>query len=145
MSGAQLQTERRIEFRDTDAAGIAHFTAFFEYMEEAEHALLRKLGLSVVMHDQEGSLSWPRVSAHCDYRSPVRFEDVLQIDVAVDQLGERSVRYQFTFRHQQKLVAEGTLTAVCCRLEGQSPPRSISIPPAIRAKLSGASQAADEA
>ncbi|MEL7264077.1 MAG: hypothetical protein AAFP69_04590, partial [Planctomycetota bacterium] len=39
--------QRRVEFRDTDAAGIVHFSAFFPFMETAEHAFLRSLGLSV--------------------------------------------------------------------------------------------------
>ena len=31
---------RQVEFNDTDMAGIAHFTAFFRWMEEAETAFL---------------------------------------------------------------------------------------------------------
>lgn len=38
---------RRVEFAETDMAGIAHFSSFVIYMEQAEHALLRSLGTSV--------------------------------------------------------------------------------------------------
>jgi acyl-CoA thioesterase FadM len=38
---------RRVEFAETDAAGIVHFSSFFLYMEQAEHALFRSLGLSI--------------------------------------------------------------------------------------------------
>ena len=41
-------TRRRVEFMDTDMAGIVHFATFFRYMETAEHELLRKLGIPVV-------------------------------------------------------------------------------------------------
>ena len=34
-------TSRRVEFRDTDTAGIAHFSVFFVWMEQAEHAVSR--------------------------------------------------------------------------------------------------------
>jgi 4-hydroxybenzoyl-CoA thioesterase/acyl-CoA thioester hydrolase len=44
---AAFHTARRVEFRDTDAAGIMHFSTFFNRMEEAEHELLRTLGTSV--------------------------------------------------------------------------------------------------
>ena len=54
---------RRVEFRDTDAAGLAHFSTYFTFMEEAEHEFLRRRGLSVLMHDADGPLSWPRVAA----------------------------------------------------------------------------------
>jgi len=38
---------RIIEFRDTDMAGIVHFSNFFSYMEQAEHAFLRSVDLGV--------------------------------------------------------------------------------------------------
>ena len=81
--GSPDRYRRRIQFRDTDAAGIAHFSTFFLFMEEAEHEFLRARGLSVLMRDAEGAISWPRVAVKCDYASPAKFEDVLEIDVAL--------------------------------------------------------------
>ncbi|HQU42902.1 MAG TPA: thioesterase family protein [Pirellulales bacterium] len=127
-------SQRRVEFRDTDAAGIAHFTAFFNYMEEVEHEFLRSVGLSVLARDGEGVLSWPRVSAQCDYQGAVRFEDLLDIELAVDRVGEKSVTYRFVFHHDGRQVAEGRLTAVCCRMN-EAAPRSVPIPAEIAAKL----------
>lgn len=129
------RSQRRVEFRDTDAAGIAHFSVFFNYMEEVEHEFLRSRGLSVVMHDAEGVLSWPRVSAHCDYQGAVRFEDLVDVELNVDRIGKKSVTYRFVFRHGQRQVAEGRLTAVCCRME-QDAPRAVPIPDEIAARLS---------
>ena len=37
-------TTRRVEFGDTDMAGIMHFANFFRFMERTEHAFLRTLG-----------------------------------------------------------------------------------------------------
>lgn len=129
-----FRSQRRVEFRDTDAARIAHFSVFFNYMEEVEHEFLRSLGLSVVMHDSSGELSWPRVAAHCEYQGAVRFEDVLDIDLEVDRIGEKSVTYRFLFSHGERQVATGRLTAVCCRMQdGQ--PLSLPIPTEIVAKL----------
>ena len=42
-----FRISRFVEFADTDMAGIMHFSAFFRFMEGAEHALLRSLGFSV--------------------------------------------------------------------------------------------------
>src|SRR5213078_989612 len=44
---AVFRTTRRVEFADTDMAGIVHFANFFRYMESAEHEFLRSHGLSV--------------------------------------------------------------------------------------------------
>ncbi len=138
-----FHSRRRVEFRDTDAAGIAHFSTFFNYMEEVEHEFLRSLGLSVVMRDAAGVLSWPRVSAECDYRGAVCFEDELDIALTVERIGEKSVTYHFAFRHGQRQVAEGRLTAVCCRME-RGEPRSTPIPAEIAAKLRTAEEAPAE-
>jgi 4-hydroxybenzoyl-CoA thioesterase/acyl-CoA thioester hydrolase len=132
-----FRTQRRVEFCDTDMAGIAHFSAFFKYMESAEHELLRQLGLSVVASDDQGPFGFPRVGASCDFISPVRFEDVLDIEVLVGGLSDRSVTYQFDFTHQGRKVASGKMTSVCCRLHPGSAPSSIPIPAAVANPLKG--------
>ncbi len=104
-------------------------------MEAAEHEFLRSLGLSVMQLQDDGShLTWPRVAAACDYHAAARFEDVLQIGVAVEHLGSKSVRYRFEFRRELDKIATGTLTAVCCQLGGEGL-RSVEIPAEVRSKL----------
>lgn len=130
-----FSTTRRVAFRDTDAAGIMHFSVFFTWMEDAEHELLRHLGLSLSTRDSEGVISWPRVAATCDYKSPLKFEDEVTINVQLSRLGEKSATYTFQFMHQQREVAIGSLTAVCCRLPAEGAPYSIPIPKAVGKKL----------
>lgn len=130
-------TTRRVEFSDTDAAGIMHFVAFFRMMEQAEHDLLRSVGLSVVMHDEAGKFSWPRVNATCDFKAAARFEDILEIEVRIARLGARSVTYNHLFRRGESMLASGQVTAVCCRIEAGHPPASMPIPESIAARLRG--------
>lgn len=133
-----FKTTRRVEFRDTDAAGMVHFSVFFVYMEEAEHELLRHLGLRVHGLDSDGVISFPRVAARCDYQRAARFEDVLEIEVAIVRLGKKSVTYEFNFTHEGRPVASGQTTTVCCRFKEDGQPRSIAIPDWIAQKLSQA-------
>lgn len=120
--------QRRVEFCETDAAGIAHFSAFFQYMEQAEHALLRHVGTSVVSEDEAGTVSWPRVRASCDYTGSVRFEDLMEVVVRVARLGTKSVSYLFDFQLRDETVARGQMTTVCCRIQHGNAPESIAIP-----------------
>ncbi len=131
-----FQLTRRVEFRDTDMAGIVHFSVFFTYMEQAEHEFLRSLGLGVVFVVEGREISWPRVSASCDYRRAIKFEQLIDIKVSVSRIGEKSVTYQFRFEHEGQLVAEGQITAVCCLFQHGVPPQSVPIPGMIREKLS---------
>ena len=124
-----------MEFRDTDAAGIAHFSVFFVYMEQAEHELLRQLGLSVATATDRGEIGWPRVSAACEYHQPARFEDVLQVTVTVNRLGRKSVTYGFHFARDGR----GDRLGQRDRRVLPDPPRSsaagIDIPPEFADKL----------
>lgn len=130
-----FRTTRRVEFRDTDAAGMVHFSVFFNYMEAAEHEFLRQLGLSVFQADDAGTLTWPRVAASCDYRSTLKFEEVVEIEMTIERLGAKSVTYAARFLRDGVELAAGKLTVVCCRLEDARPPRSVEIPVSIAQKL----------
>ncbi|WP_372894909.1 acyl-CoA thioesterase [Stieleria sp.] len=136
-----FRTRRLVEFRDTDAAGIVHFSAFFPWMESAEHEMLRSLGIKVLpdSHD-DPSVTWPRVSVSCDYANAARFEDWLEIEVSVVKIGRSSIRYQVAFSRQDEgggivPVAKGTTVVVCCRLRPGGGLEKAMIPDEIRAKL----------
>lgn len=137
-------TTRRVEFSDTDAAGIAHFSAFFRFMEQAEHEFLRSRGLSVMLDDPGGTITWPRVSASCDFDGSVKFEDVLDIELSIDRLGSKSIAYGFVFTHAGRLVGRGKLVAVCCRVLPDGKLAGIEIPTSLRMKL-GSEEPSDPA
>lgn len=132
-------TGRRVEFRDTDAAGIVHFSAFFPMMETAEHELLRSLGIPVLPRDegQGPAVTWPRVAAECHYTAAARFEDELRIEVRVGRIGTSSVRYEFSFTRDGEPIAHGALTAVCCTLRPGGGLAKVPIPESIRQRLEG--------
>lgn len=121
-----FQYSRLVQFRDTDAAGIMHFSVYFTMMEEAEHALLRHVGTSVVVTSEETTISWPRVSSHCDFSGTAKFEDEVQIQVSISRIGTRSITYQFTFFNGGNQIAQGTMTSVCCEITSDGP-KSIDI------------------
>ena len=130
-----FHTSRFVEFSDTDMAGIMHFSAYFRYMEAAEHELLRSIWLSVYTEIDGAAVSFPRVAASCQYTAPVRCENVLDIEVSVQRVGTKSVTYVFRFAHEARVVATGEMTSVCCRVVHGQPPVSIPIPDAFAEKL----------
>lgn len=138
-------TTRRVLFRDTDAAGIAHFSMFLFWMEDVEHEFLRERGLSVMPtadKSQTAQVGWPRVSVSCDYFRPVRFEDLVEIRLAIEKIGRKSLTYVFHFYSQGKEVASGKVVAACCTLGPQGQPQAVAIPADfLRAISSGAPDA----
>ena len=132
-----FRVTRRVEFGDTDMAGIVHFSNFFRYMESAETAFLRARGLSVAWRDGGVRYGFPRVSVACDYARPARFEDVLTVEVHLEKVGRTSVAYRFEFSRDGAAVATGRATAVYCREGPDHAMHSVEIPADVRAKLEG--------
>ena len=137
----KFRTRRLVEFRDTDAAGIVHFSAFFPWMEAAEHEMLRSAGIQVLPPKGDPSaVTWPRVSVSCDYANAARFEDWLEIEVEVIKVGRSSVQYQVLFsrddgQDRPTPIATGRTVTVCCRLLPGGGLEKAEIPAEIRGKL----------
>ena len=123
---------RRLQFSETDMAGIAHFSVYFRFMEEAEHALWRAAGLSIGEAALTGG--WPRVSASFDYRNPLRFEDEFEVAVRIGSVTRRSLQYEFTVTRGDVLVGTGSMTAVSTTKE-DGRLRAVEIPQEMIARL----------
>ncbi len=134
----EFKMTRRIEFAETDMAGIVHFSNFFKMMEATEHAFFRSLGFSIHGHEVDCTTGWPRVSASCDYFRPLRFEDEVEIHLLVAEVRSRSIRYDFIFRRPADgvEVARGRVAAVCAMVDKKTGTlAAVAIPDAIRARI----------
>ena len=110
-----FSSTHRVEFADTDMAGIMHFSHFFRLMERTEHDFWRSVGLSVHVLLDGQTISWPRVRAVCDYKAPLRFEDEVLVTMQIAERKAKSAIYQFDFHKLPGLerVATGEFTVVC--------------------------------
>lgn len=130
---AEFTYRRRVQFAETDLAGIVHFSWYFRYMEEAEHALWRSLGLQIA--PPGGQVGYPRVSASCDFKGPLRFEDEFEVGVRVEAVGRRSLKYGFTLRRGDEILAIGAMTSVCVTHRQGESVQSVELPPDVVARL----------
>jgi acyl-CoA thioester hydrolase len=131
---AEYRYQRRVQFHETDQAGIVHFSCYFKYMEEAEHALWRHVGMSIAPPKPE--FGFPRVTATCDFKAPLKFEDELEVQIAVESIGRSSIRYACTLRRGTEVVATGSMTSVCVTRDEDGRVRSIDVPESVWARLS---------
>src|SRR5436190_23976214 len=103
----EFSITRRIQFAETDMAGIVHFANYFRWMEEVEHAFFRSVGLSISMQHDGLHIGWPRVSTACDFMGPVRFEDDVELKLRVVKVGEKSFSYEVEYSVGGRQVALG--------------------------------------
>jgi len=133
---SEFRYKRRVEFAETDMAGIVHFSAIFRYMEEAEHAMWRSVGLSI--GDTQNGLAWPRIAAACEFRNPLYFEDQVEVWVRLAAVKTRALDYEFTLVRGDTVIAVGTMTSVCVRKSADGTMKAAELPHDIVEKLRNA-------
>lgn len=113
MPSKAFKTLYRVTWADTDAAQVVHHSNYFRLFERAEEELYRHLGFSFTDFRTRG-LWFPRVEACCQYRKPAKFNDLLEIEVTVEEMKEKSVKYAFRILNKEnmQLLATGYVVAV---------------------------------
>ncbi len=133
----EYRYRRRVEFPETDMAGIVHFSNYFRYMEAAEHAFFRSLGLSIHMEHEGRVIGWPRVATECSYTRPLKFEDEFEIQLVVRRKIHKSLIYEFSFFDDAgQRIAKGSIKVMCVDYDPASGKmQSIPIPEVISEKI----------
>lgn len=129
-------TTRRVEFCDTDMAGIIHFANYYRYMEQAEHELFRAVGLKIHATLPDGTtFGWPRVSAACSFNAPAYYDDVLEVRVTIHKRSGRSLTTHYEFVRGDVVIATGEMKTAYCLIPPGEALRSAAIPEAAAAAL----------
>lgn len=132
-------TLRRVEFCDTDLAGIVHFANYYRYMEQAEHSLFRYLGLKIHgVLDSGWKYGWPRVSSTCNYQAPAFYGDVLEIRLTILRRSPRSLAVNYAFWREGASIATGEMTTAFCVFPPGERMRSEAMPDFIAGPLDAA-------
>lgn len=120
-------------------AGIMHYSNFFRFMETAEHGFYRSLGFSVVFDKHNPPLGFPRVHAECDFKKPLRFEDLVEIHLLVREKKRKSISFSFRFRNlsatPHEEAARGIVTIVCVSRQPDGTMIAVPIPSDIADKI----------
>ena len=127
---ARVVLRRRIEWMDTDAAGIYHWTTVFRLAEAAEAALHTALGIADFTFG-----ATPRVAVQATFARSLKFNDPVDVELAVRSLGRTSVEYALTISAEGDVAAQGSVKSVLIDRETR---RAAPWPDHARAQLSGA-------
>ena len=122
--------EHRVIFGDTDQMGVVYYANYLRFFEAARAAYWRGQGHSY--KDLEAAdVALPVVEAHCRYRRPAYYEDLLAIAVVVSELRGASLTFSYQIRRGDELLADGWTRHAVIGASGK--PKAL--PPDLRAKL----------
>jgi len=147
---SHFRDRRRVEFYETDMAGIVHFSNYFRFMESTEHAFFRSLGLALHSDDGGSMSGWARVGARCEFRLPLHYMDEVEIELTVRSKSKNSLAYDFVFRRvadrngptSPDEVALGTLEVVHVTQSAGGRMRASAMPPEVAARVHPVPEAA---
>ena len=117
----------RVAWVDTDAGGRIHFSNALRWAEVAEIGLMRRQGLL------EGWGDYPRKHVEAEFHRVLRFEDEIEVRLAVERVGRTSITYAWTIAKDGEVHVSGRHTVVNVDRQGRPEPLSDRV----RAALSG--------
>lgn len=104
----QFKTEVRVRLSETDVMGIVFHGCYFNYMEVGRMDYLRHLGLT---HKDRPIKSFPNVvrRSTCEFESPARFDDLLEVYVRIPEIKNSSFKFEFLIinKEDQRVIARG--------------------------------------
>ena len=126
-----------VRFDDVDHAGIVYYPRFFHYFHVAFEEFFRmRMGPGAYLDlISRRMIGFPAVHAECDYKAPLRFGDVCRVELAIEKLGERSIRFRYRAVREEgpsgpaALAAEG---AVVCAVTDLANFRAVAVPEDLR-------------
>ena len=98
----------RVSYGETDAMGVLYYAEYIHIFERARGEFGHVCGCSYKEIEERGIIL-PVREVQCRYRSPARYDDLIQVHVGISEWGKASVRFVYALYDEtrQKLLAEG--------------------------------------
>ncbi|MFA4911427.1 MAG: YbgC/FadM family acyl-CoA thioesterase [Desulfobacteria bacterium] len=112
--------EIRVYYEDTDCGGVVYYANYLKYFERARTEFLRDRGQFLTDYMEKG-IEFIVVRAEVDYRSPARYNDVLDITTTVSEIARASFIMEYTVlrKEDEKLLASGMTRLACINKNGK--------------------------
>ena len=115
----------RVPYADTDQMGVVYYANYFIYFERIRNEILRA-GNILYSELEEKNIMLPVVSAHCDYKSPSFYDDLITIKVRLSKFQGCRATFEYELIARGKLLATGYTTHATINKQTR---KAIPIPP----------------
>ena len=104
----KIVTEYRVPYADTDQMGVVYYGNYMALFERARNELMRACGYTYKQCETEGFML-PVVHAEADYKSPAKYDDLLEISAWVQlQKGVRiEIACEVRRKGEEAVLAKG--------------------------------------
>lgn len=116
-SGKIFRHSIRVPYAHTDQMRFVYYSNYLVYFEMARSELLREVGLPYAELEKRG-VFLPVVEAHCEYKAPAHFDDLLVVSSRCDIQGPR-IRIAYEIHRDSELIVTGYTVHVCLSSKGK--------------------------
>ncbi len=117
----RCEIEIRVRYGECDPWGNVHHGRYFEYFEMGRVELLRRLGLSYRDCEARG-VFFVVNKLECRFRSPARFDDVLQLTTELARATRARVDHRYVLKREGIILAEAAISLACVDKQGRVQP-----------------------
>jgi acyl-CoA thioester hydrolase len=117
MSDSKIILSHHIEipvrFNEADPLGVVWHGHYLRYFEDGREAFGKVFGVAYLDFYRNG-LAVPLVSAHCDYKKPLRYGDAMVVETIYEPTAAAKIIFHYNIRsvQQNEIIATGTTTQV---------------------------------
>ena len=112
-------TQIRVRYAETDAMGIVHHAVYPVWMELGRSDLLRQMGQSYADWEKRGVMM-SVAELHVRYRSPARYDELVEVHSAVKEAGRRRVVFTYVVLRGGIRLAEGESVHLVTGADGRA-------------------------
>lgn len=112
MAEYRFSTELKVRFSETDAQGVAHHAAYFDWLEIARIEYLARFEGGYPALRAQG-IDATTLEAYVRYLAPARFDDLLVVQARCGDLRGARFRFDYAIECDAERVAEGWTTHAC--------------------------------
>jgi acyl-CoA thioester hydrolase len=116
--GTMIKTEIRIIYGDTDQMGVVYYANYLRFFEAARNEWLRAKGARWREIEATHAIYLPVAEAKVNYKRPAFYDDVIEIETRLAELGRASLRFDYRILRGSDLLALGHTIHACVSREG---------------------------
>ena len=120
-----VEARVRVRYAETDQMGVVYHGNYFTWFEVGRVDLCRQLGFEYKKMEAEDDSYIVVADAHCRFKSPSRFDDLLVVRTKVLASQRRTVKfgYEIVRQESREVLATGDTLHVFCDRQGR--PKSL--------------------
>jgi acyl-CoA thioester hydrolase len=103
----------RVGYQDTDQGKVVHHASYLRFLEAARIEFWREGDFVYDRFEKETGLVLPVVEAELRYRSPARFDDLLEVETWLEKATQASVWVQGIIRRGETVLVESRIRLAC--------------------------------